>query len=202
VEHIEHLTAAIDLFVRHYGAFAVGLILAIEALGAPAPGESLLIFASVLAARGEISLPGLLLSAWIGSVVGDNIGYAIGRTLGRATISRYGEKIGLTKERMDTIEGVFRRYGGATVLFARFVNILRQLNGIVAGTLEMPWWRFLFFNAVGAALWVAAWVAAGTFFGEHLRDAAKLAGHTWFLVPIIAIAGLVLFLLFSRKRPR
>lgn len=202
MEYIEHLTTTLDLFVRHYGAFAVGLILAIEALGAPAPGESLLIFASVLAARGEMSLPGLLFSAWIGSVTGDNIGYAIGRTLGRATISRYGEKIGLTKERMGAIEGVFRRYGGATVLFARFFNILRQLNGIVAGTLEMPWWRFLFFNAVGAALWVAAWVAAGTFFSEHLKDVRRLAHHTWLLVPILAVACLILFLLFSRKRQR
>jgi membrane protein DedA with SNARE-associated domain len=103
---------------------------------------------------------------------------------------------------MSWIEGIFRRYGGITVLFARFFNILRQLNGIVAGTLEMPWWRFLFFNAAGAALWVAAWVAAGAFFGEHLKDVARLAHHTWLLVPVLAAACLILFLLFARKKPR
>lgn len=200
MEHLEHLAAALKLFVEHYGALAVGLILTLEALGAPVPGESLLIFASVLAVRGEMSLPALLFFGWIGSVTGDNIGYAIGRTLGRTTISRFGEKIGLTNERMSKIEGVFKRYGGATVLFARFFNVLRQLNGIVAGTLEMPWWRFLFFNSIGAALWVAAWVLAGTLFSEHLKDVAEFARHTWFLVPILAIAGLILCLVLSRRK--
>src|SRR4029077_3123853 len=102
---------------------------------------TLLIFASVLARRGEMSLPALLVFAWVGSVLGDNIGYVIGRTLGRATITRYGAKIGLTDARIGTIERIFSRYGSATVLFARFFSILRQLNGIVAGTLGMPWWR-------------------------------------------------------------
>ena len=89
-------------------------------------------------------------------MLGDNVGYIIGRTLGRATISRYGAKIGLTDERMRAVEKIFVRYGAATVMFARFFNILRQLNSIVAGILGMSWWRFLLFNAIGAALWVAS----------------------------------------------
>jgi membrane protein DedA with SNARE-associated domain len=165
----------LEPFVRHYGVFAVSLILTFEALGAPVPGETLLIFASVLARRGEMSLPALLVFAWAGSVVGDNIGYVIGRTLGRATISRYGAKIGLSDARMSAIESLFARYGSATVLFARFFSILRQLNGIVAGTLGMSWWRFLLFNAIGAALWVAAWVFAGTYFTAHTAFIARLA---------------------------
>jgi membrane protein DedA with SNARE-associated domain len=137
VEEVTQLVAGLESFVRHYGAFAVMPILAIEALGAPVPGESLLIFASVLAGRGEMSLPSLLIFAWIGSVLGDNLGYLIGRKLGRSTILRYGAKVGLTDERFNGIERVYVRYGSATVLFARFFSILRQLNGIVAGILGM-----------------------------------------------------------------
>ena len=138
------LIAGLEHFVRDYGVFAVFPILALEALGAPLPGETLLIFASVLVGRGEMSLPALLIFAWAGSVLGDNIGYAIGRTVGRATISRYGAKIGLNEARFKAVEDVFLRYGSTTVVFARFFSVLRQLNGIMAGTLGMNWRRFVF----------------------------------------------------------
>jgi len=104
VEDIGQLIAGLETFVRHYGAFAVMLILAIEAIGAPVPGESLLIFASVLAGRGEMSLPALLIFAWVGSVIGDNLGFLIGGKLGRKTVLRYGTKVGLTNERFSKIE--------------------------------------------------------------------------------------------------
>src|SRR5215470_14138026 len=154
------------------------LILAIEAIGAPVPGETLLIFASVLAGRGEMSLPALLVFAWIGSVIGDNLGFLIGRKLGRKTVLRYGAKVGLTNERFSKIENNYVRYGSATVMFARFFSILRQLNGIVAGILGMSWWRFLFFNALGGALWVATWVFATSYFSKHMSLVTKLAHHT------------------------
>ena len=202
MEHLGQLAADLEPFVRNHGVFAVILILAAEALGAPVPGETLLIFASVLARRGEISLPALLIFAWAGSVLGDNVGYVIGRTLGRATITRYGTKIGLTDGRMSAIEGIFARYGSATVLFARFFSILRQLNGIVAGTLGMPWWRFLLFNAIGAALWVVVWVFAATYFTGHAAVITGLAHHTQAVAAVLFIVCMVVavFLLVRRFR--
>jgi uncharacterized membrane protein YdjX (TVP38/TMEM64 family) len=92
MEELGQLVAGLEGFVRHYGAFAVMPILAIEAVGAPVPGESLLIFASVLAGRGEMSLSALLAFAWAGSVIGDNLGYLIGRKVGRGAVLRYGEQ--------------------------------------------------------------------------------------------------------------
>lgn len=88
MEHLGHIAANLEPFVRHYGVFAVSLLLAFESLGVPLPGETLLIFASVLAQRGEMSLPALLIFAWAGSVLGDNVGYLIGKTICRATITR------------------------------------------------------------------------------------------------------------------
>ena len=200
MEEVAHLLAALETYVRHYGAFAVMLILAIESLGAPVPGESLLIFASVLAGRGEMSLPSLLIFAWIGSVLGDNLGYLIGRKLGRGTILRYGAKVGLTAERFSGIEQVYVRYGSMTVLFARFFSILRQLNGIVAGILGMSWWRFVLFDAVGAALWVMVWVFAPAYFSEHLTFIIGMAHHTRVVASFLLAVSFILVLgLFIRR---
>ncbi len=172
---IEHLFGNLAPFIHHYGAAAVTAVLTFESLGAPLPGESLLVFASVLAGRGEISLPLLMLSAWAGAVMGDNIGYLLGRRYGRGVILRYGARFGVNAERLAKVEAVFERYGPVTVAFARFVNVLRQLNGVVAGMLRMDWKRFLFFNALGGALWVTVWSFAGFYLGKHVANFAAVA---------------------------
>ena len=202
MEDIGQLIAGLENIVRHYGAFAVTPILAIEAIGAPVPGESLLIFASVLAGRGEMSLPALLIFAWVGSVIGDNLGFLIGRKLGRKTVLRYGAKVGLTNERFSKIEITYVRYGSATVLFARFFSILRQLNGIVAGILGMSWWRFVLFDAVGAALWVTVWVFLPAYFSEHLAFIVTLAHHKIVVVSFLIAVGLILVVAFFIRRMR
>ena len=138
-----HLLGSLEPWIHEYGSVAIFLILTLESFGVPLPGESLLIVAAILAGRGEISFPVLLLSAWGGAVTGDNIGYLIGRILGHKLLRRYGGKIGLKPDRLRQVEAVFARYGPITVGFARFFNILRQLNGVVAGALEMHWLRFL-----------------------------------------------------------
>jgi len=184
---IEHLIGSIEPLVRQYGLVVVPVIITFESFGAPLPGESLLIVASVMAERGNISFPLLMLFAWIGGVLGDNIGYLIGRRLGRVVLLRYGDKIGFTAQRLDRVEAVFARYGPLTVAFARFFNVLRQLNGVVAGTLKMDWWRFLLFNALGCALWVLTWGLAGFYLGEHVSDITRLA-HSLGVAGAIIIA--------------
>jgi membrane protein DedA with SNARE-associated domain len=202
MEELGQLVAGFEGFVRHYGAIAVMPILAIEAVGAPVPGESLLIFASVLAGRGEMPLWALLVSAWVGSVIGDNLGYLIGRKLGRGAVLRYGAKVGLTGERFSRIETAYIRYGYTTVLFARFFSILRQLNGILAGMLGMSWWRFALLDAVGAALWVMVWVFAPAYFSEHLTVIIAMAHHTKVVVSVLVAAGLTLILGYFIRRVR
>jgi len=189
--------------LREYGAPVVGFVLLLESFGFPLPGESLLVTASVLAGRGDVSLPALVLFAWAGAVVGDNIGYLIGRKFGHRILIRLGGKIGLTEPRMAKVEAAFAKYGGATVIFARFFNVLRQLNGIVAGSLEMGWWRFLFFNALGAALWTGLWTSAGYYFGAHGRDVAALAKQLGFAGAAIAAVAViaVAIYLWGTRRP-
>ena len=98
---IEHLLGLVEPLVRQYGLIAVPVIITLESLGAPLPGESLLIFGSVMAQGGNMSFPLLLLFAWIGGVIGDNIGYLIGRRLGRVVVLRYGDKVGVTPKRLS-----------------------------------------------------------------------------------------------------
>ena len=203
---MEHLFSAVEPYIREYGAVAIFVILFLESLGAPLPGESALIFAGVLASRGELSLSAVLFNAWVGAVLGDNVGYLIGRTFGRAVILKPGSRIGLTPERFNHVEAVFARYGPATVAAARFVNILRQLNGIAAGTTGMDWRRFLLFNALGGALWVAVWGAGAFYFGTHMSGIATYIprwGHVGIRVlPLVlaAIGTVVLLVWLWRSR--
>jgi membrane protein DedA with SNARE-associated domain len=105
-------------------------------------------------------------------------------------VQRYGSKIGLTAARFSAIEAVFKRYGAATVAFARFVNVLRQLNGIMAGILGMGWWEFPFFNALGGALWTLTWTLAGFYFSAHIEDITSFA-HRIGLAGVFAAAALL-----------
>jgi membrane protein DedA with SNARE-associated domain len=196
-----HELGALEPWIHHYGVAAVGVILVFESLGLPLPGESLLVIAAILAGRGDISFPGLLVSAWAGSVMGDNIGYLIGRILGYRLVYRYGTKIGLTAERLRRVEAVFARYGPVTVAFARFFAVLRQLNGVVAGTVHMDWRRFMAFNALGGALWVLAWTMAGFYLSRHGERIDLLLHKLGYLGAAFAAVGLMLILayLFGRR---
>ena len=198
-----HILGSLEPWIHEYGSVAIFLILTFESFGVPLPGESLLIVAAILAGRGEISFPVLLLAAWGGAVAGDNIGYLIGRTLGHKLLWRYGEKIGLKRERLRQVEAVFARYGPITVGFARFVNVLRQLNGIVAGALEMHWLRFLIFNALGGALWVVAWTTAGFYSSRHGREIAVYVhrlGIIGTIMVLIAAIAITIFIFILRMR--
>src|SRR5262245_20688846 len=200
MEELRHLVTGVEGFVHQYGAFAVLPILAIEAVGAPVPAETLLIFASVLAGRGEMSLTALLAFAWMGSVIGDNLSYLLGRKLGRATVLRYGGKVGLSDERFRGIERTYIRYGYATVLFARFFSLLRQLNGVLAGMLGMPWLVFMLLDAAGSALWVLIWVLAPAYFSEHLTAIVALAHDRNVVVTFLLGACLILVMSYFIRR--
>ena len=173
-----------------------------EDFGVPAPGETALIAASIAAAQGKLSIWLVVLAAFVGAVVGDNIGYAIGRLGGRRLVVRVGGRVGLSTERLEHAEGFFKRYGDAVVAGARFVEVLRQLNGIVAGTLGMHWATFLAYNALGAALWVGAWGAAGYFAGEHLRQVEAWLSRFSYLALIAIAAAALLAWLVHRARAR
>lgn len=152
----------------HYGYLAVGGLVLLEDFGVPVPGETVLILGAVYAGTGRLSIVLVGLIAFIAAVLGDNIGFAIGHFGGRRLVERYGRYVLLTPERLDRATDFFERRGASIIIIARFVEGLRQANGIIAGTSGMHWARFLAFNAVGAALWVGVWTSVGYFSGDHI----------------------------------
>ena len=152
----------------HYGLWAVLFFVLIEDFGIPVPGETILIAAAVFAGSGRLNVVAVGLVGFCAAVAGDNIGYAIGRFGGRALAERWGKYVFLTAERLEKAESFFHRHGGKIIVMARFIEGLRQANGLIAGIAEMKWLKFLAFNALGAALWVGTWVSAGYFAGQHI----------------------------------
>lgn len=154
--------------LEHYGLWAILLLVMLEDFGIPLPGETVLIAGAIYAGAGRLNIVAVGVIGFAAAVIGDNIGYAIGRFGGRLLVERWGRYVLLTPERLDKTEDFFNRHGGKIIAIARFIEVLRQANGIVAGISEMRWLRFLAFNALGAALWVGTWVSAGYFAGEHI----------------------------------
>src|SRR5215813_2434430 len=152
----------------HFGYWAVLLFVMIEDFGVPVPGETILIAASAYAGAGRLNVIMVGVIGFVAAVIGDNIGFAIGHYGGRALVLRWGRYVRLTEERLDKAENFFDRHGAWIITIARFIEVLRQANGIVAGTTGMRWRRFLAFNALGAALWVGTWVSLGYLAGSHI----------------------------------
>ena len=130
-----------------------------EGVGLLAPGQSLLIAASLTAAKGGLNIVWVLLWAFTGAVLGNSLGYLIGSRGGLSLLHKFG----VNEQRLQRMEGYFRRYGKGVVLIARFFDGLRQLNGIMAGMLRMPWLIFTTCNILGALLWTGVW-GLGTYF--------------------------------------
>jgi membrane protein DedA with SNARE-associated domain len=195
------LVQAFESFLGHWGTLALFVTLTLESLGAPLPGESALIAASAASARGAFPLWQVVLAAWAGAVLGDNLGYLIGRKLGRDALIRVGGRFGVTEGAIARTEQVARRWGPFMVVAARFVAVLRQLNGIVAGTTGMSWPKFIAANAVGAALWVGVWTTLAFRFGHDLSIVPWLWHHLA-LVAMVVIPALVAALIFLKARRR
>lgn len=161
--------AEVETALHAWGLPVIFADLFLESLGVPLPGETLLLAAGVLVARGEMGLVPLWLTAFAAAVLGDNAGYLIGRRLGRPAVLRWGRRVGLTEARLARVEAVIHRHGFWIVAGARFVAVLRQLNGIAAGTAGMAWGRFVLANTLGAALWVTVWLVGARALGIEVH---------------------------------
>ncbi|MBG7698024.1 DedA family protein [Streptomyces sp. MC1] len=182
--------AHLEPLLGHYGYWAVGAVVLVEDFGVPAPGETILLAAGVYAGAGRLNIVAVGLIAFVAAVAGDNLGYLIGRVGGRAFVHRWGKYIFLTPKRFEAAEAFFTRHGGKIVTVARFVEGLRQANGVIAGTTGMHWRRFLAFNALGAALWVGLWTTLAYLAGSHIT-AIYDEIRRYQLYVVIALAAVV-----------
>jgi membrane protein DedA with SNARE-associated domain len=177
--------------LQHYGLWAIFILVLIEDFGIPVPGETVIIAASIYAGSGRLNVVAVGVVAFLAAVFGDNIGYGIGRFGGRRLVDRWGKYVFLTPERLDKAEEFFDRQGAKIITIARFIEGLRQANGIIAGITKMHWLRFLAYNALGAGLWVGAWVSIGYFAGQHINTIYGVITRYSLYVAIAAVVVIV-----------
>ncbi len=156
-------------FLATYGYMGIAAIVLLGNLGLPVPEEAVVLFAGYLTWRGTLRLPLVLLVAVGSAVVGDNLGYWVGRTRGRDILLRYGRYLAITPRLIRKADRLFRAHGDKAVFFGRFVAGVRFLAGPVAGAAGMPFSHFFLFNLGGALVWISLMVGLGNLFGEHLH---------------------------------
>jgi len=157
-------------FIAHYGLFFLFGIVCLESAGLWLPGETALIAAAVYASEGHLSIPGVIAVATAGAIIGDNIGYWLGREVGRPLIYRYGWTQRLAERVMPPAERFFERHGGKAVFLARFFGGVRVTGAWMAGITRMAWWKFLFWNAAGGIVWAVGVGLIAYYAGRAVAD--------------------------------
>lgn len=188
-----------------FGYPAIIFFVLIESSGIPFPGETILLLAAFYAAiNHDLILPLVITCAAIGAIIGDNIGYGVGRTGGKALVEHYGHYVFLKPERIAQAEHFFAKHGDKTVFFGRFVAILRAWSAFLAGVNNMPWPKFLIYNAAGGILWAIIYGLLGYYAGKVFHDnfsaVEHLASSTSVILAIIIVIGAIVAFVIYKKR--
>lgn len=196
MKDLAHYLAKVKPLLDRYGYAAVFIAVMIEGCGIPAPGQTLLMAGSLAAASKQMNIWLLLTVAVAAAILGNTMGYFLGRWGGRAILKKFR----VNEKRMIRVEQLFSRYGGMVILFARFLDGLRQLNGIVAGILEMPWWHFTLFNVAGAFLWTFFWGLGLFYLDENIYLFHVALQHLGILIPALVVLSLILLIIYLLRR--
>jgi membrane protein DedA with SNARE-associated domain len=177
--------------VQDYGLIALYLIVMLESGGVPLPGETALIAAGIFASRGDLPIAGVIAVAATAAIVGDNLGYWVGRTGGRKLLVRWAPLARWSEQMLPWSERFFHRHGSKTVFLGRFFAVLRVTAAWMAGVSRMRWWRFLAWNAAGGVCWALLVGLLSFYFGHAAGDAVNRYG----LIGGAVIAGAVALVL-------
>jgi len=164
------------------------------------PGDSLLITAGILAAGGFLPLRWLLLPVMLCAIVGDQIGYWIGRSAGAALYKRQ-DSFFFRRSHLQRAHDFYEKYGGRAVILARFVPIVRTFCPPVAGAARMPYGRYVMFDIFGGIFWVGAMILGGYSLGRSVPNIGKYIHYVIAVVAVVSILPAVIGVLKSRKSP-
>ena len=189
--------AGLEHLLGEYGYGLVFVVIGLEAMGLPLPGESLIIAAAAYcAATGELRIAGVIAAAIAGAIMGDNFGYLIGRWAGFPLLRRYGRHVGLNERRLTLGRYLFQTQGGKVVFVGRFIAILRTFVALLAGANRMEWKTFLLWNAVGGVAWATLYGAGAYLLGNA---AARLQGRVGLGLGLAAAVVIAVAIVLLRR---
>jgi len=179
---IEHL-------ISHYGYAAIAGVVGLESMGLPLPGETMLVVSAIYAGtHSDLHIAGVIGAAALGAILGDNVGYWLGREFGYPLLLRYGRYVGLAETRIKLGQYLFLRHGGKVVFFGRFIALLRVLAAFLAGVNRMEWKTFLAANAAGGVLWSLVYGLGAYLFGAALFHAHRPVTIALVIVGLVILA--------------
>jgi membrane protein DedA with SNARE-associated domain len=194
-------TADLQHFLSTYGYWAVFFFVAIESTGIPFPGETMLLLAAIDAGiTHHLSILLVIVAAASGAILGDNIGFWVGREGGFRLLRRYGRYLHLNESRLKVGLYLFRKHGGKVVFFGRFVAVLRAWAAFLAGTNRMPWPRFLLFNALGGISWATIYGLGGYLLGDNINRLTGPVGIIFIVLAVLIIIASVVFVWRNERR--
>jgi len=183
--------------IHAYGLIVVAVVIGLESIGLPFPGETVLIFAGIYAGtKHDLNIFAVVATAAFAAFAGQAIGFVIGREFGYRLLLRFGPYLHITEGRIKLGEYLFMRYGSIIVFVARFVPVLRSIAGLLAGANRMPWLQFLLANIVGAIAWASVFGFAAYLLGHEVEH---VAGPIMIVVGAIVVIVLAAGAMFVRS---
>lgn len=204
IRHLLHSIYDVEGIIRTGGPLLVCLIVFVETgffVGFFLPGDSLLVTAGVFAAAGVIPLRWLLLPVMLCAIVGDQIGYWIGRGAG-ATLYKREDSFFFQRRHLQRAHDFYEKYGGKTVILARFIPIVRTFCPPVAGAAKMPYSRYLTYDIFGGILWVGSMILGGYFLGRAIPDISKRIHVVIVVVIFLSLLPAIISFLKARREAR
>ncbi|HCI80016.1 MAG TPA: hypothetical protein DHW02_10015 [Ktedonobacter sp.] len=195
------ITSAVTQVLNSYGYLAVLVFVAIESTGIPFPGETMLLAAAIVAGTSHhLSIVFVIAAAAAGAILGDNLGFWVGREGGFRLLRRYGSRLHLDERKLKLGQYLFQKHGGKVVFFGRFVAVLRAWAAFLAGTNRMKWPHFLLYNSLGGIVWATIYGLGGYLLGNNVH---RISGP--FGVVVVVLAAIILvasFVLLRRNEKR
>jgi membrane protein DedA with SNARE-associated domain len=187
-------------FLNQYGLIVVFVVVFLETMGIPLPGETALIAAAILAAQGHFSITSVIVVGATAAILGDNTGYWLGRELGRGFLQRYGVVRRFSDRVIPPAERFFEKHGGKAIFLARWFSGFRVAGAWIAGFSRMPWWRFFIWNASGGIVWAVTVSLVAYYAGEAAANAIGHYGLIGAGVVVVLVALILAGMYVWRRR--
>jgi membrane protein DedA with SNARE-associated domain len=184
-------TANLEDLLNTWGYGVVFAAMVLESAGLPLPGETVTLLGGYAAGSGHLNLAGVIAAASSGAMVGDSIGYWVGRRAGWPLLLRVGRLLRQSPEQMETLRIQFLNHAGKSVLLGRFVAVLRVVAGPMAGAVGMPYGRFLVCNCTGAVLWATTMVSLAWLGGRWIPFQRMVEGVLQFGIGALVLVALI-----------